>query len=233
MIRMDVVFTLGNGSEHFDWELRMSLRSCERFFPALGRVWIVGHCLGWVDPSSVRFISFLDSYTHNKDANLIAKLVRASMEPSLTQEFIFCSDDQSLLQPCMLEDFRPYHRGNLATKAEWETDKWRRRLHVTMRALHGRGLPVFDFEGHIPYRVTKPGCRRFLEYPFGEGNGFTVMTLYHDTNRIGGIPLAGSGVRARVCSAEMSAAAIEQETCGKRLLPAPSRFENPGGWPAS
>lgn len=250
---MDVVYTLGTGSEHFDWELRMSLRSWARFFPSLGRVWIIGHCPAWIDARSIRYIPFPDSYTHNKDANLIAKLLRAALEPDLTDDFIFCSDDQMLLQPCTLGDFQPWHRGNLATKREWPSDKWHRRLHATMCVLHGRGLPVLDFEGHIPYRLTKAGCRRFLEYPFGEGNGFTVMTLYHNANRIAGQPLNAAGVRAKVCSSGMSAPAIEREMTGKRFLnintaamrnpaliaacqrhfPTPSLFEAPTGWPPS
>ena len=88
----DVAYFLSSESSLEDWELKYSLRSWEKFFPALGRVWILGeHKPAWLNEESVTRLAIPDAYKRNKDANLITKLVRASMEPELSEKFISCS----------------------------------------------------------------------------------------------------------------------------------------------
>jgi hypothetical protein len=73
--KIDVVYTLGTESSWQDNELRYSLRSLERNFPDLGRVWIVGHKPAWL--TGVVHIPMADVHKQNKDANLIDKILAA------------------------------------------------------------------------------------------------------------------------------------------------------------
>jgi hypothetical protein len=62
-VPIDVVYPLGTGSVWQDNELRYSLRSLEKNFPDLGRVYVVGHKPDWL--GNVEHIPFGDSQSPN------------------------------------------------------------------------------------------------------------------------------------------------------------------------
>ena len=109
---MDAVYMNGSESKLDDWELRYSLRSLEKNYKNLERVWIIGHLPKWA--KAVTHIDQGDPYRKNKDANLIAKIVRLGYESSLSEKFIMMSDDHYFLQPSWDSDIKPYYNKDMA-----------------------------------------------------------------------------------------------------------------------
>lgn len=174
--KVDVVYPLGNGSKWNDGELRYSLRSLEKNFPDLGRVFIVGHKPSWL--VGVEHIPMADVHKHNKDANIIDKVL-AACRNGLSDKFLFMSDDQILLQPTAFADMRPYHYGDLRHKKEsfWG-NKWKQRLRATKDVLEKAGHTTLHYDSHVP---TPYGREAFIKavtkFPYRDGGGFTINTL--------------------------------------------------------
>jgi hypothetical protein len=173
---LDVVYKLGTkcGIKNYE-ELRYSLRSLENL-SGLGRVFIIGVKPDWV--TNVIHYSFPDSYTQNKDANLINKILFACTRSILSEEFLNFSDDQYLIKPVSIEDFRePPHcdhkPGGIA--------KWFQRMDNTIAALAKAGKPGVCYEAHCPYLINKKEYPVVLKYNYGEGVGMCGNSLYFNS----------------------------------------------------
>lgn len=176
---IDVVYTLSDQSIWKDNELRHSLRSLKHL-KDLNQVWIIGHKPDFVQ--NVNHIPFPDSYTRNKDANLIQKLIRACLEPSLTDEYIFMSDDQYLLQELSAEDFKAWALQNVRHHKFQNPNRWKRRMMRLRDTLVHRGLPAYNYEAHIPYKHNKHDYARImLSFDYGAEEGYTVNSPYFNS----------------------------------------------------
>lgn len=181
----DLVYKVGIGNEADNWlELRHSIRSAKRHFKDLNNIYIVGHKPNWLN--NVIHVNLSDPYTHNKDANLINKLIRACLCPDLTQKFINMSDDYFFLKDMTADDFaRPTVNNKvletMATPGKKLT-KWELRLKRTVDVLGIKGLPVNCYETHGPQLLDKTLFPQILlDYDYGEGNGMCGNTLYFNT----------------------------------------------------
>ena len=172
---------LGNESKLDDWELRYSLRSLVDNYSNLERVWVVGHCPKWA--KGVSHIEMPDSYRSNKDANLVAKVMRASLEPTLSEKFIMMSDDHFILQPTLDSDFHPFYNKDMSNmpKDSFASNKWAQRLRRTKEVLEKKGLPCRDYEGHIPYVLEKSKVHVYLNFDYGHDIGYCVFSLYFNS----------------------------------------------------
>jgi len=74
---IDVVYPLGSGSAWDNNELRYSLRSLENNLLDLGRVFVVGQRPPWLVEAV--HIPMEDTHRHNKDANLIDKVLEDAL----------------------------------------------------------------------------------------------------------------------------------------------------------
>lgn len=194
---MDAVYMVGGESKMGDWELRYSLRSLVKHYSQLERVWIIGHLPDWL--RGVSHIPQGDPYKSNKDANLIAKVIRLGHVAELSEDFLMMSDDHFLLKDCAREDFRPYYNKDMEPmkKENFAKNKWAQRLRRSRDALIAQGYPARDYEGHIPYPLKKSKVWTFLNFDYGHGIGYCVFTLYFntvDTPNIG--PINKGRVRA-------------------------------------
>lgn len=178
---VDVVYKMGHGSKHADSELRYSLRSLSKF-KDLGKVFIVGHKPHWVQ--NVIHIPAQDCYTKNKDANLINKVLLASIHQYISDQFLNMSDDQLFVGECSLQMLSTpfYDNGLIKNTPDVRVSKWHNRLNLTLSALKDRGLPVNCYESHIPCLINKYNYADVvLRYPYGEGIGMCGNTLYYNT----------------------------------------------------
>jgi len=104
-MKVDVVIPLGRGSRWNDNELRFCLRSLEKNFLDLGKVWIVGEKPEWC--VGVHYLRMPDFFTSNKDANLITKVMTACYQAKMPPRFVRCSDDEVFLRPIGFGEMRP------------------------------------------------------------------------------------------------------------------------------
>jgi len=174
---MDVVYTLSSASAWNDNELRFSLRSICDNLKDLNQVWIIGHKPKWL--TNVRHIPFPDCYKGNKDANLIQKLIRVCQEPDLSDQYVFNSDDQYLLQPVHSRELKNWCLGNMMTQTVDRPNRWHQRLLGLRDKLAEKGFPAFNYEAHIPYIHDKRQYpKALLQFDYGAGVGYTVNTPY-------------------------------------------------------
>lgn len=224
---LTIAYKLGSGSEADDWELCLSMRSWrDNFTDADTNFVIIGHRPNWLaDHPLVTHIPHPDPYKHNKDANLIQKLIRLSITPEVSDPFIFCSDDQFLLRHTTFAEIQtPRHLGDLAAE-KWvkkpETtseNTWQNRLYRTYKELKKRNLPTLNFEGHIPYVIHKKDVARLLEFNFGEGNGLCIHTLLFNAAGISGEPISSARIRASLHGANLSESIIDDKLFKKGNL---------------
>jgi hypothetical protein len=173
----DVVYHLGTASKWQNNEIRYSIRALEKNFLDLGRIFVVGFCPPWL--TGVVHLDVPDRHKHNKDANLIDKVL-AACDAGVSDQFVRSSDDEMILMPSHVADLKPYHAGNLQGRGKqfWRGG-WRQRLQLTMELLKSRGLPTLHYDTHLPKVFDRELFRRVMsECQYQRGNGFTIDTLY-------------------------------------------------------
>lgn len=164
-----------------DWELRYSLRSVVQNYQALERVWVIGHRPEWLQ--GISHIEHPDCYRSNKDANLIAKIIRVAMEPTLSEKFIMMSDDHFILHPTADSDFLPFYNKDMSNMSvnDFANNKWAQRLRRTKEILEKKGMPSRDYEGHVPYVLEKSKVSTYLQFDYGFDIGYCVFSLYFNS----------------------------------------------------
>ena len=186
---IDVVYFLGPGSQHDDWELRYSLRSIAKNFLDLGMVFVIGHRPTWL--TGVVHIEMPDRHKHNKDANLIEKLV-AAYHWGASRWFLNVSDDQILLKPVRFADCRAFHGGDLAAmpRTFWGAHKWKDRLKRTANHLVNHGLPCWHHDCHVPFPIHAETFARIAsQADYATPPGFTIHTFYGNSAPIERTPI--------------------------------------------
>lgn len=187
---MDVVYILGTGSKWLDNEIRLSLRSVEKNFVNLGKVFVIGtQEVSWLN--NVEFIQCNDINKHNKEANIIRKTLVACQN-GVSEEFVRFSDDQLILKNWNpLETFTYYSddiKNSVDLDLSWEEyekvhNNWKRRLRRTYEYLKEQNLSTFNYETHIPVRYNKHLFQDIINKSIGwdedrGGYGYTINTLY-------------------------------------------------------
>lgn len=183
MSKVDVVFKLGLRGNIGDYdELRYALRSIETYFKDLGNVIIVGNKPHWA--VNVIHIPAEDPYKHNKDANLINKMILACLHPETSDRFLNFSDDFYLMRPCDVSSFEIPLMANhhLQFNPNQRLNRWQKRLQRTVKELRARSFRADCYEGHVPYLLDKKKYpAAVFRYDYGEGDGLCGNTLYFNT----------------------------------------------------
>lgn len=215
---IDCVYKLGSGSTHNNAELRYSLRSLQNFLP-LRNVYIVGFLPDFVQ--NVIYIPAIDSYTQNKDGNLINKLILATIDPNLSEEFVNISDDQVFLKQCEYDEIKvPYFNNKhfVDLKKGARPNRWQIRLNRTVDQLRERKLPHNCFEAHVPYLLNKKNYASILfQYPYGEDRGLVGNSLYFNTLKVQGKQLEPNDL-VRLIDPIEDRMTLESVCSGKKYL---------------
>lgn len=188
--KLDLVIPIGAGMS-WDNELRYVLRSYDKNVPDLGRVFLVGPKdklkakYPWLQ--NVRIIDCDDPYNHNKDANLIRKVIRA-IENGVSEPFIRASDDQFILRK--VTDFSPRYIWDIKKKDPmWfrrgANLKYKNRLKRTRTILEINGKTTYNYDGHFPMLYWHDFKRVMENFPhpnrpplYVKSIGYTINSLY-------------------------------------------------------
>jgi len=181
---MDVVYPLASGnhgrkklgSRWENNELRYSLRSLQQYFPKIGRVFIVTEKLpDWL--TNVVHLYAQDTHTHNKDGNLIDKVLLAC-RAGVSETFIRLSDDQCLLKEW--DGCGAWHMGDqFSFEQEIKRNKWWKRFARTYQYLEEHGRPTFFYDCHCPIPVVRDEFIRAVEgVDYATPPGMCINTLY-------------------------------------------------------
>lgn len=182
---MTFVYPLGSGSKHDDFELKLSLRSVEKYCNPT-EVFIIGEKPSWLDTDYARFIPYPDHSVHNKDGNMIQKILLYSKIEWTDSFFIRMSDDQVILKP--EPDFMPYHNGLLDEVASLTQGDWYKRAFFTVKMLRDVGYNTFNFDIHAPVLIHKKDLSEVVDridrYFAFYDRGYVINSLIF--NMVGG-----------------------------------------------
>lgn len=201
----DLVLPLADSSAAAP-ELRYALRSAAKNLRGLGRIFIVSKNLpAWLDPQQVTHVPCNDRAGW-KDFNLIKKLL-AACDAGVSEQFIFWSDDQFLMQPVDAASLMPMHEGDAGT---WTPEQWTakfnskpatcwwNRLQNTVKLLQSKGKTAWNFDSHHPTLYNRDQFKQLMQeldvlneskHP---AHGYTINTLY--CNLAGYTPATSRGL---------------------------------------
>ena len=175
---IDIVIPLSSGSKHDNFELRMALRSIARHVKNCGQIRVITDSPpAWLDNCQV--LSCPDKYLHNKDANIIRKLLTAANETDLSDQFLFWSDDQVALRSFNASSLPPIF--NRRSAEAFHPDRiWHRRMLHTFEYLQKHDLPLnCNWESHTPQRIDKALFQQLLKnVDYITEPGLAVNTIY-------------------------------------------------------
>ena len=177
---IDVVIPLGIGSNWSDNEIRYCLRSIEQNLLDLRDIYIVGHKPHWMQ--KVIHVCCEDTFRHNKDANLIKKVLEVCRLDKLSLNFVRMSDDQLILKPIVSSDIKNYYHQELKDFNYSRLNNWGHRLQNTYLELKKQSKPTKNYDCHIPSIYNKYHFRKIMgNYNWREdlaGYGYVINSLY-------------------------------------------------------
>lgn len=176
-IKYDLVYPIGSGSIWQDNELRYSIRSFVKYFDQLGKIFIVGQkpeFLNW-NNSRLIYIECDDPYRHNKDSNIINKVLRVCQEQTLSDDFLRASDDQIVLRRVNINDFYPRYLIDLNGKQFPKGNSWYKRLEKTIEILKNEKKTTYFYDSHFPNICNK---QSFIKVMQNRIQDVTINTYY-------------------------------------------------------
>lgn len=184
----DAVFILGCGSIYNDLELLLAVKSMRKFCPFIDRIFIVGNkprCN--LSGMNCTHIPCRDPYNANKDSNMMFKVLHAIDNiPDLTDNFLLCSDDQLVTQPCTWEDFKPKYVQRVTSddiqemKRRIIRDGWMRKLLKTLENADNKRKKAWFYEPHIWSPVNKESFKEMVHGIGGLKNAGVIKSQYYN-----------------------------------------------------
>jgi len=170
-ISISAVFVIGTGSKNNNEELRYALRNLDKNCPFVTSVYVSGECPSWVNKDIVHHLKWPDRFTHAKDANIVDKLRHACEQEDISENILFCSDDQFQTKSCSWDDFYPRWLRKYTPEDRWYADKhriWHTRLRNTLERERTRRIEnnldpstIYYFQPHMWMQINK---QKFIEY---------------------------------------------------------------------
>lgn len=236
----DLVYILGTGSTWHDNEIRFSLRSVEKNFTALGKVFVVGELPPWL--KNVIHIPQED-VSSNKQINSKVKQLKAVRDSRLSQNFILMNDDFFFLK--QMAKIPIYSRGtidDMLSTHRTKTGAYYYALKDTNNVLRNAGVEMpLDFAIHAPMVFDKTALDETL-CKIADDKPYSLRTIYGNLQKLDPIivddfkvsnPFEFTGQLARDREFLSMSDAITFYDPFRQWLksefPIPSRFENDGG----
>lgn len=175
---IDVVYPIGKGSIWGDNnELRFSLRALEKNFLDLGKVYIIGEKPKWLNGEAIH-IPAPDSFSQNKDANIITKILVACGHPRITSQFVRCSDDELFIAPVRYCEMKALYSANIQRVIS-PRNIWKLRIKNTCSYLRRLGKPSLFYDNHVPVPMDTMHFVRIMQNaPFAAHYGLAIDSLY-------------------------------------------------------
>lgn len=181
----DVLYILGRGSKQDDLELRLSLRSIEKYAQNLDRVFIVGNCPEWA--KNVIHIPEEDKYF--PFSNHVKKVLRA-IDGGISEKFLLMNDDFFMMRRFDVDTYPYYIRGEMFNNRQG--GDYRQMLNNTVEILHKKGIEkVLAYNCHVPILYTrymfsdiKPLWERWKEDRIGFSPRIVYGNLFVKTGEV-------------------------------------------------
>ena len=177
---VDFVIPLGTGSRCHNDELRLLLRSLQANAMRCRNVIVVATSPpDWL--RNVKIIPLDDPLAHNKDGNIIRKVLTAAALPEISSEFVWSCDDCVFLKPCDLANLPPIHNPRTKDRFPANGSIWQRRVRRTFEFFEQRGVTLgCNFESHVPQRFpARKLLRAMRDVDYSSDIGYSINTLFY------------------------------------------------------
>lgn len=170
-----MLYILGNGSLHYNEELRFSLRTVQKFCPEVTRLIVAGEQPHFLS-DKVEYIPIKEA-DGNKEYRIAMKIYEACKH--IKGNFVFMNDDFFFLRPTSFVNFPNYIKGEL--KQLSNPQHYQKALHDTYQYLTELGHTIHNFDCHTPIIYNSQKFQSLLpnfEKSRLASNGLVVKSLY-------------------------------------------------------
>lgn len=162
---MDLVYVLGSGSRHADWEIVQSMRLMKKFAVGMGEFYVVGEIPRTVPAEHFHHIRCEDR--HGFPAyNTRLKVTKACQTAAISDTFLLLNDDFFARADFTVGCVPRFSGGSLAetiAHREHNPNRYWKTLVNTAQQLKARKLPTRDFELHVPMPIHKETFREMVD----------------------------------------------------------------------
>jgi hypothetical protein len=180
---MTAVYIVGNRSAWDDNELRYSLRSVEKFAPAIDKICIVGYKPDFLN-DKIKHIPYEDIY-FNAARNIAEKILRYC-EVHRGERFLLMADDYYFLKPFDVVNHKYCYRGTLHDVITAHHGLFVHHCMATEHILKKSGLNAYNFDCHYPMVMDADKFIKvynsyyWTDLPWG----YTIKSLYANTLQV-------------------------------------------------
>lgn len=181
---IDIVIPLADKTKNNHFELKIALRSMDKFLIETKDVYLIGNCPDWAQN-----ITHIPQKDHPdikfKERNIFNKITTACNIEDITPHFLFMNDDHFLLQHFSAPEFPYYHRGELYETMKKNKGDYRRTCNHSRRILLNQNLSTLDADTHCPIVYDKEKfLTTFESIDWQKPWGFAIKSLYCNLNNI-------------------------------------------------
>jgi hypothetical protein len=224
-----VVYPLGNGSVLKNFELRMSLRSIEKYLANYSDVWIIGDKPDWLQ--NVNHIPCIDHTERPSDYNIMRKITKACEHPDVSESFLMMNDDHFLLDHFDINNFPNYYFSTLEDQVKKRgMDTYGKRMNNSYQHLKSKGLPTKHFDIHTPIVYNKElFLKNVTALDWNIPNAYVIKSLYANALQIEGEEIPDNKVSQPPTSGKIFSTYPHMKCSITRFLteqfPNPSKYE--------
>lgn len=161
-------------------ELKYLLRSVEQNFPVRNVIIVGDKMPKWLNEETAIFLEIPDEFSHNKDANIINKVLEAACFPDITPTFFWSCDDHLVLRKPKADELKPFFLSDLKNEQAWFwSGVWKKGLKRTLEFLEFNKKTTYHYDVHVPQPVNAEKFRSIFEgFAHQENERFTINTFY-------------------------------------------------------
>ncbi len=168
---MDILYIIGNGYSKCDhFELRMSLRSIEKFGINIDRVFVAGHCPEWLSDEVIKVphqqpLTKKDMYVGQKHYNIMETMLYVVENTDIGEEFLISYDDHIYIKTVDFDNYPhfikqvDYNLGNhyefLPNTQFHNVESYAAWMVRSREELEKLGLPVYNCTPHRNQHVRR------------------------------------------------------------------------------
>jgi hypothetical protein len=169
---IDIIIALANDKKNNYYELRIALRSIDKYLTGHRNIYLIGEKPGWVQ--NVIHIPKMD--TTRKQYSIYSKFMTASNTEAVSNDFLRWDDDVYLLEPLDISGIKDWHEGTLK---EWAY----KNINTLYRNVVKNTLKLFPdglyYDIHAPRKFNKEKYREMAKYPWATQELLTKSTYFN------------------------------------------------------
>lgn len=178
---IDIIIPLGTGSRYNNIEVRMAIRSIEKYIKGYRKIIIIG-------PDIPKFLKENEKLQlvkkredkSNKQARVQTKIEWAFKNLDITEKCAYWNDDFLVLQPFDIRNMPYYTRGDLPLNRQ--NSGWKECKRRTALLLKSKNLPILNYDIHVPIIFEKTKHLSISDAWYKRSSETVLMRSYYGNN---------------------------------------------------